>query len=136
MAMMANAATAKAPRPTDSELAILGVLWGLGAGTVREIHAVLQKERDPEIGYTTVLKFLQIMTDKGLVERDESCRPQVYRARLARERTQLQLVRDLAERAFGGSVAALALRALAAKRATPEELAEIRSLLASMERGK
>lgn len=113
-------------RPTDAELAILRVLWALGAGTVREVAVELRRES----AYTTVLKLLQIMTDKGLVRRDESARTHVYRAARSERATQRQLVRDLADRAFGGSAARLALQALALRKASPEELAEVRGWLA------
>jgi predicted transcriptional regulator len=89
------------PRPTDSELAILGVLWERGPSTVRDVHEQLNKEG--ATGYTTVLKLLQIMTEKGLVVRDESERAHVYESRYGEQKTQRQLLTDLAERAFGGS---------------------------------
>src|SRR5262245_12806184 len=92
-------ATRKLPRPTDAELAILRVLWSRGPSTVREVHEALQDGS----GYTTVLKLMQIMAEKGLVVRDESERAHVYSAKLTQERTQRQLVQDLVERAFGGS---------------------------------
>lgn len=117
----------KIPRPTDAELALLRVLWDHGPSTVRQIHEVVSVERPT--GYTTVLKLLQIMTEKGLVERDERARTHVYRARLSAAETQRQLVGHLVDRAFGGSAAALVMQALAARRASPEELAEIRRLL-------
>ncbi len=116
------------PRPTDAELEILRVLWERGEGTVREVREDLETRRPT--GYTTVLKQLQIMTEKGLVRRDASERAHVYRARLAREATETQLVGDLLDRAFGGSASRLVLRALASKPASAEELAEIRKLLA------
>jgi len=117
----------KPPRPTDAELAILRVLWQQGACTVRQVHEALSRERPS--AYTTSLKMLQIMTDKGLVRRDVSDRTHVYEARLSEEQTQRQLVRDLVDRAFGGSASKLVMQALSAKRATPEELSEIRRLL-------
>ncbi|RKG73181.1 BlaI/MecI/CopY family transcriptional regulator [Corallococcus exercitus] len=120
----------KLPRPTDAELAILRVLWDRGARTVREVHETL---RDGS-GYTTVLKTMQIMTEKGLVTRDESQRAHVYSARLPRESTQQQLVTDLVDRVFGGSPARLALQALSTKKTSPEELAELRQLLDSLEK--
>ena len=116
-----------APRPTDAELAILRVLWERGPSTVRHVHE--QLARDRPAAYTTALKLLQIMTEKGLVERDERERTHVYRARLGEEQTQRQLVRDLADRAFGGSAAKLVLQALASRRATPEELRDIRKAI-------
>jgi predicted transcriptional regulator len=117
----------KTPRPTDAELAILRVLWEQGACTVRQVHDALSRERPS--AYTTALKMLQIMTEKGLVRRDVSDRTHVYQARLSEEQTQRQLVRDLLDRAFGGSSSKLVMQALSAKRATPEELTEIRKLL-------
>jgi BlaI family transcriptional regulator, penicillinase repressor len=117
----------KTPRPTDAELAILRVLWEQGACTVRQVHEALSRERPS--AYTTSLKMLQIMTDKGLVRRDVSDRTHVYEARLSEEQTQRQLVRDLVDRAFGGSASKLVMQALSTKRATPEELSEIRRLL-------
>jgi predicted transcriptional regulator len=115
------------PRPTDAELAILRVLWERGPSTVRDVLEVLERQR--AMGYTTVLKLLQIMADKGLVLRDTSERTHVYRARLTEQHTQRQLVGDLLERAFDGSAARLVMQALAARRATPDELDEIRRLL-------
>jgi BlaI family transcriptional regulator, penicillinase repressor len=119
------------PKPTDSELAILRVLWRLGPVTVRAVHDELRLAQ--EIGYTTVLKLLQIMTEKGLVKRDESERSHVYRPAFPEQEVQRQLVGHLLERAFGGSAQKLVLQALAAKKATPGELAEIRKLLDEME---
>jgi BlaI family penicillinase repressor len=115
------------PRPTDAELTILRVLWERGPSTVRQVHEVMTRERPT--AYTTALKLLQIMTDKGLVRRDETDRSHVYQARLTREQTQRQLVRDLLDRAFGGSSSKLVMQALAARRASAEELGEIRRLL-------
>ncbi|MCI0571118.1 MAG: BlaI/MecI/CopY family transcriptional regulator [Myxococcaceae bacterium] len=119
----------KLPKPTESELGILRVLWARGPSTVREVHEALADGG----GYTTVLKLMQIMTDKGLVVRDESQRAHVYSARASEQRTQRQLVTDLVERAFGGSPARLAMQALSTKRTSPEELAELRKLLDAME---
>ena len=121
----------KIPRPTDAELAILRVLWQRGSSTVREVHDALSSTHDT--GYTTVLKLLQIMTEKGLVVRDESQRAHVYSARQSEQRTQRQLLGDLIERAFGGSRASLVMQALSATRATSEELAAIRQLIDQME---
>ena len=111
-------------RTDDAELAILRVLWDRGPSTVRQVHDVLARERPA--AYTTALKLLQIMTEKGLVERDERDRTHIYRARLSEEQTQRQLVRDLVDRAFGGSATKLVMQALATKRASAEELREIR----------
>ena len=115
------------PRPTDAELAILRILWERGASTVRQVHEMLSRERPA--AYTTALKMLQIMTEKGLVRRDESDRTHVYQARLSEEQTQRQLVRDLLERAFGGSASKLVMQALAARKTSAEELSEIRKLI-------
>ena len=115
------------PRPTDAELAILRVLWERGASTVRQVHEALTPERPT--AYTTALKMLQIMTEKGLVRRDESDRTHVYFPRLSEEQTQRQLIRDLLDRAFGGSASKLVMQALATKRASAEELTEIRRLI-------
>jgi predicted transcriptional regulator len=124
----------KQRRPTEGELAILQVLWEGGPRSVRDIQRVLNETKPT--GYTTVLKLLQIMTDKGLVERDESQRPQIYRARYSQQQTQRQLLRDLLQRAFGGSVKALVLQAMASKRSSKEELEAIESLLDRFERGE
>src|SRR5436190_4324693 len=116
-----------APRPTDAELAILRILWDRGPSTVRQVHEILGRDR--QAAYTTALKLLQIMTEKGLVERDERDRTHIYRARLSEETTQRQLVRDLLERAFGGSSAKLVMQALATRRASAEELTDIRKAI-------
>ena len=121
------------PRPTDGELEILRVLWQRGPSTVREVYETLGENR--EIGYTTVLKLLQIMAGKGLVERDEQQRAHVYVAALAQEHTERQLVSDLLDRAFGGSATKLVLHALSTKKATSEELSRIRQILDDYERG-
>lgn len=115
------------PRPTDAELSILRILWERGPSTVRQVHDVLSRERPT--AYTTALKLLQIMTEKGLVRRDETDRTHIYQARLSEEQTQRQLIRDLLDRAFGGSASKLVMQALAARRASPEELGEIRKLI-------
>jgi predicted transcriptional regulator len=124
-----------APRPTDAELAILRVLWERGPSTVRQVHEVLICRERPT-AYTTALKLLQIMTEKGLVRRDETDRTHIYAPRLTEEQTQRQLVRDLLERAFGGSAAKLVLQALNAKRASQEELGEIRKLIEARREGR
>jgi len=118
---------APAPRPTDAELAILRILWDRGPSTVRQVHDILGQERTA--AYTTALKLLQIMTEKGLVERDERDRTHIYRARLSEETTQRQLVRDLVDRAFGGSSTKLVMQALATKRASADELRDIRKAI-------
>ena len=117
--------TALRRKPTDAELAILSVLWSRGPSTVRQIA----EEMGREAGYTTILKLLQIMTEKRLVVRDEAARTHIYEAAFTRDQTQRQLVTDLLERAFDGSAAKLVLQALAASKTSPEELAEIKKLL-------
>lgn len=120
-----------AKRPTDAELAILGVLWRHGPSTVRQVYEALEKIQPT--GYTTALKQLQIMTVKKLVDRDESQRSHVYRARLSEDSTQRLLVGDLMQRAFGGSAERLVMQALASKKATPEELEAIRRVIDELE---
>ena len=119
-------------RPTDAELEILQVLWSRGSGTVREVYLALKKTRDA--GYTTVLKIMQIMTDKGLLLKDASQRPQVYRTARTRKQTQKLLLGDLVDRVFSGSPGHLVLQALSTKKATPEERKKIRELLDKLER--
>jgi predicted transcriptional regulator len=127
---MAKSSPAK---PTNAEIAILRVLWNRGPSTVREVQEALSKTK--KTGYTTVLKFLQIMAEKGLVKRDDTPYAHVYEARMPQEQTQRKLVADLLDRVFDGSMSRLVMQALAAKRATPEELAEIRKILKQYERG-
>ena len=115
------------PRPTDAELAILRVLWERGPSTVRQVHEAMADTRDT--GYTTTLKLMQIMAEKGLVKRNETARTHVYAATAGEAQTQQQLVKDFVDRAFGGSAAALVLRALSAGDATDDELKEIRKLI-------
>lgn len=115
------------PRPTDGELAILRVLWDRGPATVRQIHEVLCGEKD--LGYTSVLKLLQVMTEKGLVTRDDRERSHVYQAAESAQSTQEHLVHDLLDRAFGGSAAKLVIQALSTRKTSREELVEIRALL-------
>lgn len=119
------------PLPTDAELGILQVLWHRGASTVREVLDELSREKS--VGYTTALKLLQIMHEKGLVERDESERSHRYTAAVAEQATEGRLVGDLIDRGFEGSTGRLVLRALASRRASPEELAEIRRLIDELE---
>ena len=115
------------PRPTDAELSILRVLWERGPSTVRQVHDVLSADR--EFAYTTTLKLLQLMTEKGVAMREEDGRVHLYRAAVAQEETQRHLIRDLVDRAFGGSPSRLVMQALAATPASAEELREIRRLL-------
>ncbi len=122
------------PRPSDGELEILRVLWDEGPSTVRDVHEHLNETKPT--GYTTVLKVMQIMADKGLVRRNEDQRAHVYTPIAPRETTQRQLVGDLLDRAFGGSAPQLVMQALASRRATPDELAKIRHMLDEFERGE
>jgi predicted transcriptional regulator len=115
------------PRPTDAELEILTVLWSMGPATVREVHDVISRRRPAQ--YSTILKFMQIMSEKGLVRRDEKQRAHVYQAARPREWTQRQLAGDLMDRAFSGSAKALLIGALSARKASKEDLAELRKLL-------
>ena len=127
----------RSPQPTEVELAILRVLWDRGPSTVREVHAVLRAQRErQDTGYSTTLKMMQVMTDKGLLKRDESRRPQVYRPAVAEDETQRRMVDDLVRRVFGGSARKLVLRAVESEHVTPDELAEIRKLLEQMEGDK
>ncbi len=119
------------PKPTDAELAILQVLWRCGPSTVRHVHDELAQSRGT--GYTTVLKLLQIMGDKGLVNRDESQRAHVYQASISEERTQSQLVGDLLDKAFSGSASSLVMQALSSRPASRQELDEIRRLVAGLD---
>ena len=123
----------KAPtrKPTDAELGILRVLWSRGPSTVRQVAEALGREA----GYTTVLKLLQIMTEKRLVVRDEAERTHVYEAAYTQDQTQRQLVTDLLDRVFDGSAAQLVLHALATNKTSREELDEIRKLLAAKSGG-
>jgi predicted transcriptional regulator len=118
-------------RPTPAELEILRVLWERGPSTVRDVHDALNTHK--ATGYTTVLKLLQIMAEKALVSRDERARAHVYSARAPEAQTQRQLVRDLLDRAFGGSASKLVMHALAAKTASPEEISRIRRVLDEIE---
>jgi BlaI family transcriptional regulator, penicillinase repressor len=122
-----------APRPTDAELEILTVLWSRGPATVRAIHDVIATRKPAQ--YTTVLKTLQIMAEKGLVRRDENQRAHIYEAASSRESTQKQLAGDLLQRAFNGSAARLLQGALSARKASKAELAELRKMLDEHEKG-
>ncbi len=121
-----------ASTPTEVELAILRVLWKEGPSTVRKIHDLLKEDRGT--GYSTTLKMIQVMTEKKLVLKDDSKRPQVYRPAKREDQTQLQLVDDLIQRGFGGSAMKLVLSAVSAKRISPEEMKRIRDLFGSEER--
>ena len=121
----------RSPKPTAAELEILRVLWRRGPSTVNQVHPDL--ERGDRVGYTTVLKLLQIMFEKGLVRRDESTRPHVFRAAVAEAEVKRRFVTDLLEQVFDGSATSLAMQALSARRATPEELRKLRKLLDDIE---
>ena len=121
------------PRPTDAELEILTVLWSIGPATVRAVHDVINRRREAQ--YSTILKFMQIMAEKGLVRRDERERAHVYTAAQPRESTQRQMAGDLLERAFSGSTKDLLVGALSARKASRAELAELQQLLAEYSGG-
>jgi predicted transcriptional regulator len=125
--------TNEPPRPTEAELEILTVLWSIGPASVRQVHDVINQRRPAQ--YSTVLKFMQIMAEKGLVRRDESERAHIYEAARPREWTQRQLAGHLLERAFSGSAKALLIGALSARKATKKELAEMRQLLDDYSKG-
>jgi BlaI family penicillinase repressor len=124
----------KLSKPTEAELSVLRVLWRRGPSTVRAVWEQINSEQPT--GYTTVLKIMQIMFEKGLLERDETERSHVYSTRLTEEQTQQQVLRHLLERVFSGSARKLVMQALAVKKATPAELTEIRKLLDELEGGK
>ena len=119
------------PRPTEAELAILRILWDRGPSTVRQVHTVIEADR--EVTYTTTLKLIQVMTEKGLVTREEQDRVHVYQAAHGADEMQQRLVGDLLDRAFGGSAAKLVMQALAAKPTTAEELRELRRIIKAHE---
>jgi predicted transcriptional regulator len=121
-------------KPTDSELEILKILWQNGPSTVREVHDEIKKNKSA--GYTTILKLMQIMHEKELVERDESSRAHIYTANIQESDTEQSLVSDLMDRVFGGSAQKLVMRALESKSASKEELSQIRSLLEKFEEDK
>lgn len=121
------------PRPTDAELEILTVLWSRGPSTVREVYETINRRRAAQ--YSTVLKFMQIMAEKGLVRRNEKQRAHVYEAAQPREWTQQRLAADLLQRAFGGSASHLLLGALSSRKASRQELAELRRILDEYEKG-
>ncbi len=120
------------PLPTEAELSILNILWANGPSTVRDVHNALSGK---QIGYTTVLKQMQVMAEKGLLKRSERYRSHVYEAQLAKEQTQQQLARNLVQRAFGGSAKNLVLGALSSQPVSSAELAEIRQMLDEFEKG-
>ncbi|HTB16400.1 MAG TPA: BlaI/MecI/CopY family transcriptional regulator [Bryobacteraceae bacterium] len=124
--------TEQPPRPTDAELEILTVLWSRGPATVRDVHETIASRRPTQ--YTTVLKQLQVMAEKGLVLRNELQRAHVYEAARPREWTQRQLAGDMLQRAFNGSAKSLMIGALSSRKASKQELAELRALLDEYER--
>lgn len=124
-------ARSRSSRPTDRELTILRILWDNGPSTVRQVNETMNEDEDT--GYTTTLKLMQIMTEKGLVVRDESGRQHVYKPAATEEKTQKQLVGDLLERAFSGSAEKLVMRALSAKKVSAKELTRIKKLLDELE---
>jgi BlaI family transcriptional regulator, penicillinase repressor len=121
-------------KPTASELEILRVLWARGPSTVREVHEALSEKKSQ--GYTTVLKLLQIMTAKGSVRRNETQRAHVYEACLPAEQTKRQIAGDVLQRVFEGSASQLMMHALAGRKASPEEISELRRLLDEHERSR
>ena len=129
-----HAMVKKAVHHTKAELAILRVLWIEGPLSVRDVQAIL--DRSKPTGYTTVLKTMQIMADKGLVDRDDTVRPQIYRARFSEDRTQKQLLTDLIQRVYGGSVKALVLHAVGTQKPSAEDLEKIKKLLDRFEGDK
>jgi predicted transcriptional regulator len=119
-------------KPTASELEILRVLWARGPSTVREVHESLSETKD--LGYTTVLKLLQIMTTKGTVRRNETQRAHVYEAVLPAEQTKRQIAGDMLQRVFEGSASQLMMHALAGRKSSPEEITELRRMIDEYER--
>ena len=122
------------PKPTEGELEILRIIWQQGPSTVRQVNDQLAKIKD--VGYTTTLKIMQIMSDKGLLTRDTSGKTHVYRVSVSQEKTQQQLVNRLLESAFGGSAMKMVMQALGNKKSTSEEIKEIREFLDQLEGGK
>lgn len=119
-------------KPTESELEILGILWERGASTVREIHEILEQSK--EAGYTTTLKLMQIMHEKGIVTRDASAKTHIYEANVSRERTQQQLLNKMIDTVYNGSATQLVMQALGHHRSSQEELDQIRQYLNEMEK--
>jgi len=124
----------KVPKPTEAELKILKVIWDLGPSTVRVVNDTLSEQRS--VGYTTTLKIMQIMADKGLLRRDTSGKTHVYQAAISQQKTQQQLIDKLAATAFGGSAMKLVMQALGNKKSTQAEINEIRAFLDQLEGGK
>ncbi|HVX13869.1 MAG TPA: BlaI/MecI/CopY family transcriptional regulator [Pirellulales bacterium] len=120
-------------QPTEVELQILRILWQHDGATAREIHNLLAEVEERDRTYSTTVKMLSVMLDKGLVRRDEAASPQIYRAASSRKITQRKMLRDLIEKVYDGSALSLVMQALSSTRATPEELAEIRKMVAQLE---
>ena len=118
-------------QPTEVELKILRILWEQGASTARQVHNQLSSHR--ETNYSTTVKMLSVMLEKKLVKRDESVRPQLFRAAASQQRTQKQMLKDLVANAYGGSISSLVLQALSSKKASQEDLVEIRQLLQELQ---
>ena len=119
-------------KPTESELEILQILWQRGIATVREVHEELGKTKD--VGYTTTLKLMQIMHEKGLVKRDESMRTHIYQPAVNKEKTQKHLLEKMIDSLFGGSSTQLVLQALGEHKSNPEELEKIQALLDNLKK--
>lgn len=124
----------KSIKPTESELEILQILWSKGVATVREVHEELAATKD--VGYTTTLKLMQIMHEKGLVKRDDSMRTHIYQAAVNKERTQKHLLGKMIDNLFGGSPTQLVIQALGEHKASPEELEKIQALLNDLKNNK
>ncbi|MEI8110987.1 MAG: BlaI/MecI/CopY family transcriptional regulator [Chitinophagia bacterium] len=118
------------PKPTESELAILQILWSRGSASVREVHEALSEHKNS--GYTTTLKLMQIMFEKGIVTRNDSSKVHVYKANISKKETQLQLVGKMIHNLFGGSSSQLVMQALGNHQPNPDELAEIEALIAQL----
>lgn len=121
-------------KPTDSELEILQVLWDLKRATVREVNDALSKNKEKDVGYTTTLKLMQIMHEKGMVERDVSSRTHVYRALISQKDTQVNLVSKIIDTVFNGSPAQLVMQALHSKKSSPKEIELIKKYLEEMQK--
>ena len=124
-------ARGKKPQPTERELEILSILWGKGPSTVRQVNKAMNREK--QVGYTTTLKLMQIMAEKGLLVRDKSQFKHIYQPAITEESTQKQLIGQLLDRAFSGSAEKLVMRALSAKKVSAAELAKIRKMLDKIE---
>lgn len=131
--MSSKPAPPNLPKPTESELAILRVLWERGPSTVREVMDALNENREPPVAYTTALKLMQILFDKGLLQRDEANRTHIYSPSVQAEKTKKQLVTDLMDRLFDGSALEMVTQALGAKKVSAAEMRKIRELINNLE---